>query len=72
MSGAEKAFGALKSMLLVNEKFDAIHSEMKELSAELRDLAKSHSELGQRVARIEGVMEGYARAFADPRQLPER
>lgn len=70
MSGTEKAFGALKGMLLMNERFDTLQSQLRDLSGELKDLARSHGELGLRVARIEGVMEGYARASTQ-RQLPE-
>lgn len=61
MSGTEKAFGLLKTVLLVNERFDAIDGKLKDLGGDLAALGRSHAELGQRVA----VMEGYIRGRAD-------
>lgn len=60
MSGAEKAFGLLKTVLLVNERFDAVDDKLKDLSGDLATLGRSHAELGQRVAVIEGYLRGRA------------
>ena len=61
MSGTEKAFGFLKTVLLVNERFDTIDGKLKDLAGDMTALGRSHGELGQRVA----VMEGYLRGRAD-------
>ena len=68
MSSTEKAFGILKSVILMHERFDGLDDRIKRLDGDLTNLSRSHSDLAQRVARIEGVMEGYARASA-PRKL---
>lgn len=74
MSGVDRAYGLIKSVMLMGERFDAIDRTIEALSGDLSDLGKSHSELAQRVARIEGVMEGYARASTMPRtpRLPKK
>lgn len=58
----------------MGERFDAIDRTIEGLSGDLSDLGKSHAELAQRVARIEGVMEGYARASTASRtpRLPKK
>lgn len=72
MSSAEKAYGAIKNIILMNERFDAIQAELRGLSTELADLARSHSDLGQRVSRIEGFIDGVAAASsARPQKLPK-
>lgn len=60
MSGTEKAFGLLKTWMLVNERFDAIDGKLKDLSGDLTALGRSHADLGQRVAVIEGYIRGRA------------
>lgn len=56
MSAGEKAFGLLKSVMLATERFDAIEEKMKAIAADQAALARSHAELGQRVADIEGYL----------------
>ena len=58
MSSAEKAYGALKGLILMNERFDALDGKIKGLSDDLASLARSHSDLGQRVAQMEGYLRG--------------
>jgi len=73
VSGTEKAFGVIKSIMLMHERFDGLDERIKRLDSDLTDLGRSHAELSQRVARIEGVMEGYARAStASPARRPPR
>ena len=75
MSSAEKAYGLIKSVMLMNERFDGLEERIRTGSIDLGSLAASHAELAQRVARIEGVMEGYARASAvakPTRRLPRK
>ena len=71
MSSAEKAFGVIKSMMLMNERFDALDERAKENAREIVDLAKSHSELAQRVAVIEGYIRGRADQAAMQPRLPK-
>ena len=75
MSSAEKAYGLIKSVMLMNERFDGLEERIRTVSTDVGALAASHAELAQRVARIEGVMEGYARASAaasPARRLPKK
>lgn len=70
MSTADRVYSGLKAIMLMNERFDRVDERIKELGTDLVSLSGSHAELAQRVARIEGVMEGYGRASGQ-RQLPE-
>lgn len=74
MSSAEKAYGLLKSIMLMNERFDGIDDRLRTVSTDMGALARDHGELAQRVSRIEGVMEGYARVSSAPktRRLPNK
>ncbi len=72
MSTFDRAYGALKAVMLTNERFDRIASELKALSNDLGKLASSHADLGQRVADIEGYLRAATGApFGKPR-LGER
>lgn len=68
MSSTEKIFGVVKSVMLMHERFDGLDERIKRLDGDLTNLSRSHSDLAQRLARIEGVMEGYARAAPAPRR----
>ncbi len=74
MSSTEKVFGVVKSVMLMHERFDGLDERIKRLDGDLTSLSRSHSDLAQRVARIEGVMEGYARASSSPSgpRLPKK
>lgn len=72
MSSAERVLGVVKSVMLMQERFDGLDERIKRLDGDLTKLSRSHSDLAQRVARIEGVMEGYARASSAPRRLPKK
>lgn len=69
-SGAEKAYGLLKSVLLMNERFDSLDGKIGDLSQDLSALAHSHADLGQRVAQIEGYMRGRADQAAAQASVP--
>jgi hypothetical protein len=70
VSACASAYNALKTVMLVNERFDRIDDQLKSLNGELRLLATSHAELAERVARIEGLIEGMARAAVRQPRLP--
>lgn len=56
MSGTEKVFGLVKSVMLMQERFDGLDQRIKRLDGDLTDLGRSHSTLAQRVANIEGYL----------------
>ena len=60
MSGAEKALGVIKTFMRVNERFDALDQRVKRLDRDMTDLSRSHAEVAQRVAVIEGYLRGRA------------
>ena len=71
MSGTEKAYGIIKGFLLMNERFDALEERVRSNAKELADLSRSHSELAQRVAVLEGYIRGRADQAAVQAQLPK-
>ncbi|MBX7480959.1 hypothetical protein [Qipengyuania qiaonensis] len=64
MSAFDRAYNAVKTVMLSNEKFDRLEEELRALGQDVSSLAYSHAELAQRVARIEGFVEGAAAAGA--------
>ena len=60
MSGTQKVFGAVKAVMLMHERFDALDQKVKRLDGDLTALSRSHAELAQRVAVIEGYLRGRA------------
>lgn len=77
MSATEKAIGLVKNVLLFNERLEGIGKEIAELRTDLGSLSRDLVDVDRRVTRIEGVMEGYARAGGSARrtrqkQLPDR
>lgn len=74
MSGTEKAFGVIKSIMLMQERFDGLDERIKRTDRDLSDLSQSHAELAQRVASIEGYIRGrtdQAAQQARPKRLPK-
>lgn len=68
MSGAEKAIGIVKSIMLMHERFDGLDKRIARTEADLTDLSRSHAELAQRVAAIEGYIRGRSdQAASQPR-----
>ena len=58
MSGTEKVFGAVKAIMLMQERFDSIDRKMARQEDDLVDLSRSHADLAQRVASIECYIRG--------------
>ena len=58
MSSTEKIFGVVKSVMLMHERFDGLDRKINRLDGDLTDLSRSHAELAQRVAKIEGYIRG--------------
>jgi predicted methyltransferase len=71
VSNTEKVFGAVKAIMLMQERFDGIDKKILRLEDDLTDVGKSHSELAQRVAAIEGYIRGRADQAAIQPRLTE-
>ena len=61
MSAFDRVYGGLKTMMLMEERFTRIDARLSGLSDEVAALARSHAELGQRVADIEGYLRAATR-----------
>jgi len=68
VSSLGDAFAALKNVMLLHERMEGVQKDVERLSRDLRDSNKWTAEIDRRVARIEGVMEGYQRASATTRR----
>jgi hypothetical protein len=71
MSAIGDAFAGLRKVLLMQENIERLEKNFEKLSADLirtRDYAAS---IEQRVARVEGVVEGYGRAMSAQPRLPQ-
>jgi hypothetical protein len=67
------AFAALKNVILMQDKLERMHTQIDATASDLRGLKDYAVEIDKRVARIEGVMEGVARASGKaPRRLPRK
>ncbi len=70
MSTFEKAYGLLKAAMLMNERFESLQCDLKDLSRDVSDLSRSHAGLAERVARIEGMIEMAAKSSQAGPQPP--
>jgi hypothetical protein len=68
VSALGDAFAALKNVMLMQEKLERMQKEIDLTASDLRGLRDYAVEIDKRVARIEGVMEGVARASSAPRR----
>ena len=58
MSAFDRLYNGLKAVMLMNERFDRIDTQLRGLGEDFGRLAESHAELAQRVAVIEGYLRG--------------
>lgn len=75
MSALGDALAALKNVMLLQERLESVQKDVERLTGDVRDLSRYAVEIDKRVARIEGVMEGVARASAaakPSRRLPKK
>jgi hypothetical protein len=74
VSSVGDAFAALKKVMLLHERMERVQKDVERLTGDLKDTNRWVAEIDRRVARIEGVMEGFARASTAPRRpkLPKR
>ena len=72
MSSVDRVLGLLKSALTTGEILKSLQADLDALSDDLVALARDHKVLSERVARLEGFIEGAAAASAAPhaRRLP--
>ena len=68
MSALGDALAALKNVMLLQERLEGVQKDVERMTGDLRDLNRYAVEIDKRVARIEGVMEGYSRASAASRR----
>ena len=71
MSGADRAYGLLKSVMLMGERFYAIDRRLEGLAGDLAALGRSHADLAQRMAAMEGYVRGRADQAALQPRLPD-
>lgn len=72
MSSLSDALAALKNVMLLHERMDGVQKDVTRLTDDLKDTSRWVAEVDRRVARIEGVMEGYQRAGAGIGKLPPK
>ena len=72
MSASEKAFGLIKTVFTIQERFDSLQDSLSELAQRVSKLADSHAALRDRVSRIEGIIEGVGMAGATARARQPR
>lgn len=67
MSTFEKAYSVLKSAMLMDQRYDNLNAKTDRIASDLSALAGSHADLAERVARVEGFLQGANASRANPR-----
>lgn len=67
MSVVEKTYGIIKAVFLYQDTMKSIREDMAALSTDVVALSRAHGALAQRVARLEGFVEGAAAMSGAPR-----
>ena len=67
MSASEKAFGLIKTVFTIQERFDSLQDGLAELAERVARLADSHAALRDRVSAIEGYIRGRSDQAAQAR-----
>ncbi len=62
MSTVGDALNAIRSVLMLQERIASLGREVEEQGSRLSKLADAHADLRDRVARLEGVIDGVAMA----------
>ena len=69
MSAADKAFSAIKSLMLHQERMDGVEEKLAHLSDRLARLTDSHISLRERVVNIEAFLRATSgQPFSGPTQ----
>jgi hypothetical protein len=67
----DKVLGTVRSTMLMNEQLNGVRAELKDLAGDVATLSRSHAQLAQRVARLEGFIEGAVAATGREPRLPK-
>ena len=62
----------IKQVILLQENVSRLQREVENIAQDVRRVRDYAGEIDKRVARIEGVMEGYGRASAQAAPRPKR
>jgi len=68
MGAVADILSGIKQVILLQENVSRLQREVETLAQDVRRVRDYAGEIDKRVARIEGVMEGYQRASAAPRR----
>ena len=60
MSVAERAFEVIKAVFVYQDTMKAIREDMAALASDVGALGRAHAGLAERIARLEGIIEGAA------------
>jgi archaellum component FlaC len=73
MGAVADILSGIKQVILLQENVSRLQREVETLAQDVRRVRDYAGEIDKRVARIEGVMEGFARASNAPRmrKLPK-
>jgi hypothetical protein len=71
MGALSDALQALKKVILIEENVSRLQKDVVDLAGEVRRTRDYAGSIDQRVARIEGVLQGAAMARGGPPALPE-
>lgn len=72
MSALGEALKGIKQLLLIQKQVEDLEQASEIQAAALRELGRDVIAIDRRVARIEGVMEGYGRAAAQAGRAPRQ
>lgn len=67
MSVFRDAVGAIKQVVLMQSRIDQVDQRIGRLGVDVERLAEAHGALRDRVARLEGIIEGAAMAAGQRR-----
>ena len=71
MSAFSDLLAGVKDVLLLRSKVERLEDVVSNVAGDLKDLARAISLLEQRLARLEGFIEGAATVSGQARRLPE-
>jgi hypothetical protein len=74
MSAVSEILSGIKQVVLLQENVTRLQRDVESLAQDVRRIREYSGEIDRRVARIEGVMEGYQRAStpASRPRLPKK
>jgi hypothetical protein len=70
MSSLDKGWSALKSLMLMNERFDSIDKRIERLTGDLDALGNGHALHAERIAQIEGYLKAATGQPFTPGDVP--